>query len=69
MMEATLNPERFQAAWQRGATLDLFATAKEQLAELAGANISDVSNALSLLANNQGRPTKRPNRILRIQLV
>lgn len=37
-LEATLTPERFQATWQRGATLDLLATAHEQLAELAGAN-------------------------------
>ncbi len=34
-LEATLNPEHFQAAWQRGETLDLFATAKEELADLA----------------------------------
>jgi hypothetical protein len=33
-LEATLTPEHFQAACQRGATLDLFATAQEQLAEL-----------------------------------
>jgi predicted ATPase/DNA-binding XRE family transcriptional regulator len=37
-VEATLTPGRFQAIWQRGATLDLLATAHEQLAELAGAN-------------------------------
>jgi tetratricopeptide (TPR) repeat protein len=37
-LEATLTPERFQATWQRGATLDLLATAQEELAELAGAN-------------------------------
>jgi hypothetical protein len=37
-LEATLVPVRFQAAWQRGETLDLLATAKQQLAELAGAN-------------------------------
>ena len=33
-LEATLTPERFQAAWQRGETLDLLATAKQQLGEL-----------------------------------
>jgi predicted ATPase/DNA-binding XRE family transcriptional regulator len=32
-LEATLTAERFQAVWQRGATLDLLATAKAQLAE------------------------------------
>jgi hypothetical protein len=37
-VEATLTPGRFQGIWQRGATLDLLATAHEQLAELAGAN-------------------------------
>jgi len=44
-LEVTLTPERFQAAWQRGATLDLFATAKEQLAELARASSADASSA------------------------
>jgi transcriptional regulator with XRE-family HTH domain len=44
-LEATLTPERFQAAWQRGETLDLLATAKEQLAELAGENRADISGA------------------------
>jgi predicted ATPase/DNA-binding XRE family transcriptional regulator len=40
-LEATLMPERFQVAWQRGETLDLLATAKEQLAELGGENRAD----------------------------
>jgi predicted ATPase len=40
-LAATLTPERFQVAWQRGKTLDLFAIAKEQLAELAAANEAD----------------------------
>jgi predicted ATPase/DNA-binding XRE family transcriptional regulator len=44
-LEARLTEERFQAAWQRGATLDLFAAAQEQLGELAGANRSDISSA------------------------
>ena len=35
-LEATLPPEHFQVAWQRGETLDLLATAKDQLAELVG---------------------------------
>jgi predicted ATPase/DNA-binding XRE family transcriptional regulator len=42
-LEATLTPARFQAAWQRGATLDLLAMAKQQLAELAGANRADIA--------------------------
>jgi hypothetical protein len=42
-LEATLTPKRFQAAWQRGATLDLWAAAKEHLAELAGDNTADQS--------------------------
>jgi hypothetical protein len=37
-LEIALTPECFQAAWQRGATLDLLATAQEQLAELTGEN-------------------------------
>jgi predicted ATPase/DNA-binding XRE family transcriptional regulator len=41
-LEATLTPEGFQATWRRGATLDLLATAQEQLAELAGANSAAV---------------------------
>jgi predicted ATPase/DNA-binding XRE family transcriptional regulator len=41
-LEATLTPERFQATWQRGATLNLLATAQEQLAELAGANSATI---------------------------
>jgi hypothetical protein len=40
-LEATLTPERFQVAWQRGETLDLLPTAKEQLAELARENRAD----------------------------
>jgi predicted ATPase len=45
-LEATLTLERFQAAWQLGETLDLFAAAKQQLAELAGANRADISSAI-----------------------
>jgi len=41
-LEAMLTPECFQAAWQRGETLDLLATAKEQFAELAGENRSEI---------------------------
>jgi len=44
-LEATLTLERFQAVCQRGATLDLFATAEEQLAELAGANSLEIGSA------------------------
>ena len=44
-LEATLTPERFQAVWKRGETLDLLATAKQQLAELAGENRADISSA------------------------
>jgi hypothetical protein len=41
-LEAAFTPERFQAAWQCGATMDLFAAAKEQLAVLAGENKSEI---------------------------
>jgi tetratricopeptide (TPR) repeat protein len=35
-LEVTLTPAYFQITWKRSATLDLLATAKEQLAELTG---------------------------------
>jgi hypothetical protein len=44
-LEVTLTPERFHVVWKGGETFDLLATAKEQLAELARANSSDISNA------------------------
>jgi hypothetical protein len=37
-LAATLTPEHFQKAWQRGEKLDLLATAKEQLAALTVEN-------------------------------
>jgi tetratricopeptide (TPR) repeat protein len=43
-LEARLTPERFQAVWQRGETLELLATAKQQSTELAGENRLDISN-------------------------
>jgi predicted ATPase/DNA-binding XRE family transcriptional regulator len=44
-LEARLTPEGFQAVWKRGETLDLLATAKEQLAELVGENRLDIGRA------------------------
>ena len=47
-LEATLTPACFQTAWQRGATLDLLATAKDALAALAGEKGSEVTHAVPL---------------------
>jgi len=44
-LEATLTPERFQAVWQRAATLDLLATAKQQVAELFSPDSSEITHS------------------------
>lgn len=44
-LEVTLTPKRFQTVWQRGETLDLLATAKEELVALAGENKAEISSA------------------------